>query len=410
MPKQAVGLTDRKVKTHRRPGMLADGGGLYLQTANGGSKTWIFRFQINGRRRDMGLGSIDKLSLSSARKKAKAAHELVADGVDPIEQKKEAVAAAAIEAAKKMTFKQAAAAYIESMQSGWRNAKHAAQWSSTLEAYVYPTFGNLPVGAIDSNLVCKVLKPIWHTKTETASRVRGRIEAILDSAKVQGQRTGENPARWHGHLEHTFAAKGEIAPVKHHTSLPYSDLPAFWPKLQMHDGMGARALEFAILTAARTSEVLGARWSEIDLEARIWRVPKERMKAGKEHTVPLSDAALALLRKLAAIRQGEYVFPGQSGDPPLSNMAMHMTLRRMKVEVTPHGFRSTFRTWVADETSFPHEVAEAALAHTQDDKVVAAYLRSDFAKKRVALMTTWANYVSNGASGNVVAIGRRGSR
>jgi integrase len=409
MPTKAAGLTDRKVKTHSTPGMLADGGGLYLQVAKGGAKSWIFRFQVRARRRDMGLGSVEKVSLSAARRKAKEAHELVGQGIDPIDHKKAAAAAAAVELAKGVTFKQAAEAYIEHMRGGWRNAKHAGQWSSTLEAHAFPILGHLPVGAIDTALVCQVLDPIWRTKTETASRVRGRIESILDHAKVRGQRAGENPARWHGHLELTYPAKGEIAPVKHHSSLPYVDMPAFWPKLQVQDGMGARALEFAILTAGRTGEVLGARWSEIDLDARVWRVPAERMKAGKEHTVPLSDPTIALLRKLTAVRVGDLVFPGQAADRPLSNMAMHMALRRMKIDATPHGFRSTFRTWVAEQTNFPHEVAEAALAHTQDDKVVATYQRGDFAKKRTALMAAWANYVSTGTAANVVPMGRRAS-
>jgi integrase len=387
--------------------MIADGGGLYLQVAKGGAKSWIFRFQVKGRRRDMGLGSVEKVSLSAARRKAKEALELVGEGIDPIDHRRAGAAAAAAELAKGVTFKQAAEAYIEHMRTGWRNAKHASQWSSTLEAYVYPTFGHLLVSTIDTALVCKVLDPIWRTKTETASRLRGRIESILDHAKVRGQRTGENPARWHGHLELTYPAKGEIAPVKHHSSLPYVDMPAFWPKLQVQDGMGARALEFAVLTAGRTGEVLGARWEEIDLDARVWRVPPERMKAGKEHTVPLSDPAIALLRKLAAVRASDLVFPGQAADRPLSSMAMQMTLRRMKVDATPHGFRSTFRTWVAEQTNFPHEVAEAALAHTQDDKVVAAYQRGDFTKKRGALMAAWANYMSAGTGANVVPIKRR---
>src|SRR5262245_20640231 len=300
VPTKAAGLTDRKVRAYSTPGMLADGGGLYLQVANGGAKTWIFRFQVKGRRRDMGLGSVKKVSLSAARRKAREALELVGEGIDPIDHKRAAATAAAVEQAKGVTFKQAAEAYIEHMRAGWRNAKHASQWSSTLEAYAYPIFGHLPVSAIDTALVCKVLDPIWHTKTETASRLRGRIESILNHAKVRGQRMGENPARLHGHLELTYPAKGEVAPVKHHSSLLYVDMPAFWPKLQVQDGMGARALEFAILTAARTGEVLGARWAEIDLDARLWRVPAERMKAGKEHGVPLSDAAIALLRKLAA--------------------------------------------------------------------------------------------------------------
>lgn len=408
MPKRAAGLTDVRVRSHQKPGMLADGDGLYLQVADGGSKSWIFRYQLNGRRRDLGLGSLAKVPLKMARRKAKAALELVADGIDPIDHKNAAGSAAAVALAKAVTFKQAATVYIDHKRAGWRNAKHASQWSSTLEAYVFPVFGHLPVSAIDTALVCKALDPIWRDKTETASRVRGRIEAILDHAKVRGLREGDNPARWHGHLKLTYAAKGEIAPVRHHSSLPYSELPAFWPKLQAQDGMGARALEFAILTAGRTGEVLGARWSEIDLKARVWRIPGERMKASKEHTVPLSGPAVALLHKLAAVRTGEIIFQGHAVGAPLSNMTPLMTLRRMKVGATPHGFRSTFRTWVAEQTNFPHEVAEAALAHTQDDKVVAAYLRTDFAKKRVALMDAWGSFVvSDDPVAKVVSIGRR---
>lgn len=408
MPKRVAGLTDVKVRSHQTPGMLADGHGLYLQVANGGSKSWIFRFQINGRRRDLGLGSLAKVPLKIARRKAKAALELVADGIDPIEHKNAAGSAAAVAQAKAVTFKQAATAYIDHKRAGWRNAKHASQWSSTLETYVFPVFGHLPVSAVDTALVCKALDPIWRSKTETASRVRGRIESILDHAKVRGLREGENPARWHGHLKLTYAAKGEIAPVRHHSSLPYSELPAFWPRLQLQDGMGARALEFAILTAGRTGEILGARWSEIDLDARVWRIPGKRMKAGKEHAVPLSVPAVALLQKLAAVRTSDIVFQGHSAGTPLTLMAPLMTLRRLKVAATPHGFRSTFRTWVAEQTNFPHEVAEAALAHTQGDKVVAAYLRSDFAKKRVALMDAWARFVvGNSSVANVVSIGRR---
>ncbi|MPZ31435.1 MAG: DUF4102 domain-containing protein [Rhodospirillales bacterium] len=393
MPKKAAGLTARQVHTHKTPGMFADGNGLYLQVSPSGSKAWIYRFQIRGRRRDMGLGSLDALPLAGAREKAAAARRLVVEGIDPIEHRGAMQAAATVAAAKGVTFKQCAESYIESMRSGWRNAKHSAQWETTLAAYVHPTFGHLPVGSIDTTLVCKVLDPIWRTKTETASRVRGRIEAILDYAKVRGLREGENPARWHGHLELTYPAKGEVAPVKHHAALPYAALPAFWPRLQVQDGLGARSLELVILTAARTGEVLGARWPEVDLDNMLWRIPADRMKGGREHVVPLSDPAVALLRKLAAVRLGDLVFPGQVADRPLSNMVMHMTLRRMKADVTPHGFRSTFRTWAGEQTSFPREIAEAALAHTQDDKTEAAYLRTDYLQKRRDLMTAWANFI-----------------
>lgn len=393
MPKKAAGLTARQVSTQKAPGMFADGAGLYLAVTSSGSRSWIFRFQIKGRRRDMGLGSVDHFPLAEARERAAAARRLVADGIDPIEHRAAQQAATAAATAKATTFRQCAEAYIDTMRPSWKNAKHAAQWGSTLETYVFPIVGHLAVGDVDTALVCKVLDPIWRTKTETASRVRGRVEAILDYAKVRGLRGGENPARWHGHLELTYPAKGEVAPVRHHTALPYAAMPTFWPRLQVQDGLGARALELAILTAARTGEVLGARWPEIDFDGRLWRIPADRMKAGREHVVPLSDPAIALLRKLAAVCLGDLVFPGQVADRPLSDMAMAMTLRRMKIDATPHGFRSTFRTWAGEQTSFPREIAEAALAHTQDDKTEAAYLRTDYLQKRRDLMAAWANFI-----------------
>ncbi|MEI7608129.1 MAG: integrase arm-type DNA-binding domain-containing protein [Rhodospirillaceae bacterium] len=392
MPKKAAGLTARKVDTIKTPGLFADGNGLYLQVTTTGAKTWIFRYAVSGRRRDMGLGSASVTSLADARQKAADAKKLVVMGTDPLEEKKAHAAAQALNAAKAVTFKECAEAYIESMRAGWKNEKHGAQWSATLVTYAYPVMGSLPINGVDTGLVLKVLEPIWTTKTETASRVRGRIESILDYAKVRGYRSGENPARWKGHLDHILPAKGAVAKVEHHASLPYGYLAGFWPRLQIQNGMGARALEFAILTACRSGEVYGATWDEIDLDAQTWIIPAERMKAEAEHRVPLSEPALALLRKLLAIRQSEYVFPGQQPKQPLSNMAMKMTLRRMKADVTAHGFRSTFRTWVAEQTSYPHEVAEAALAHTQGDKVVAAYQRGDLFEKRRKLMADWATF------------------
>jgi integrase len=398
MAKKAAGLTAVQVQS-KPAGMHADGNGLYLQVTTNGARSWIFRFQLDGKRRDMGLGSAAAgadgrpvVSLATARQKAADAKRLVAEGIDPIGHRDAERAAAAATAAKAMTFRQAAESYIEAMRPEWRNGKHADQWPSTLEAYVYPTLGGLAVSSIDAGLVRKVLAPIWTTKTETASRVRGRIEAILDYAKVQGARDGDNPARWAGNLEHMFPAKARIATVKHHTSLPYADLPDFWPRLQVQDGMGARALEFTILTACRSGEVLGARWDEIDTKAKVWIIPAGRMKAGAEHRVPLTDPALALLRKLAAIRLGELVFPGQSDGMPLSNMTMQATLRRMQVDATPHGFRATFRTWAAEKTDSPADVVEAALAHTQG-KLTAAYQRGDLLEKRRELMAAWAAYV-----------------
>jgi integrase len=398
VPKRAAGLTARQVQTQKNAGLFADGGGLYLQVTPTGSRTWIYRFQLAGRRRDMGLGSTVDLSLAQARERAAAARRLVSEGIDPIERRKAHKANAALTDTKVMTFKECAETYIRSMREGWRNAKHASQWSSTLETYAYPEIGSLSVGAIDTSLVCKVLEPIWKTKTETASRIRGRIESILDYARVRGYRNGENPARWKGHLDNILPAKSAIAKPKHHSSLPYTDIGTFWPRLQVQDGLGARALEFVILTVTRSGETFGARWPEVDFEAKVWTIPSVRMKAGAEHRVPLTDPALALLRKLSSIRMNDYIFPGQGIDRPLSNMTMQATLRRMKVDVTPHGFRSTFRTWGAEQTSFPAEVLEAALSHTQGDKLIAAYQRGDLFAKRRELMAAWATFVCGGGS------------
>ena len=406
MPKKATGLTARSVETAKKAGLFADGNGLYLQVTATGAKTWIFRYSMSGRRRDMGLGSTSVTSLAEARQKALDAKRLVVMGTDPLEAKKAHSAAQALEAAKAITFRDCAESYIESMRHGWKNAKHCAQWSATLKTYAYPVMGNLPINVIDTGLVLKILEPIWATKTETASRVRGRIESILDYAKVRDYRSGENPARWKGQLDNILPAKGDVAKVEHHASLPYGEMPAFCPRLQIQDGMGARALEFAILTACRSGEVFGATWGEIDLDARTWIIPAERMKAETEHRVPLSEPAIALLKKLATVRQANFVFSGQRSDHPLSNMAMKMVLRRMKVNVTPHGFRSTFRTWVAERTTYQHEVAEAALAHTQGDKVVAAYQRGDLFEKRRGLMRDWATYCV-GEKGRLAYVSRK---
>jgi integrase len=360
----------------------------------------------------MGLGpaagTSSAVSLADARQLAAQAKTLVRSGVDPIEHRAAQRAETAIATAKAMTFRHAAEAYIESMRSGWRNAKHASQWSVTLETYVYPEIGSLAVGSVDTGQVLKVLSPIWSTKTETASRVRGRIEAILDYAAARKAREGDNPARWKGVLSKILPAPGKVRRVVHHASMSYGELPAFWPKLQMQDGMGARALELAILTACRTGEVLGAHWSEVDLDGRTWTIPPQRMKAGAEHRVPLSEPALTLLRKLAAIRVDDFVFPGRREGEPLSRMVMKMTLRRMKIHVTPHGYRATFRTWVADETSFAHEIAEAALAHTIGDKTVAAYQRGTMFDKRRELMSAWAGYIE-GRGAEILSIKSAGA-
>lgn len=300
-----------------------------------------------------------------------------------------------------MTFKQCAQAYIKAHEAGWKNDKHIAQWTSTLERYVYPTMGALPVAAIDTGLVMKCLEPIWTAKTETASRVRGRIESILDWAAVRKYRLGENPARWKGHLDHLLPSRAKMQKSDHHAALPYDQIGSFMLDLAQQEGNGARALELAILTATRTSEVLGAIWDEFDLDKKIWTIPANRMKAGKEHRIPLSDSALAILEKQKASKVGEYIFFGQRDKKPLSNMAMLMVLRRMKRDdLTAHGFRSTFRDWVAERTSYPAEVAEMALAHAVSDKVEAAYRRGDLFEKRVQVMRDWAVFCGFPANKN----------
>ncbi len=391
MAREIGKLSAVAVRGKSAPGLYADGGGLYLQVTEAGAKTWIYRFMLKGRRRDMGLGALHTVSLAEAREEARRCRQLVREGVDPIDSRKEARLAARAATAKVMTFKQCAEAYLKAHEAGWQNAKHTAQWSSTLDRYAYPVMGELSVAAVDTGLVMKALEPIWSTKTETASRVRGRIEAILDWAIVRKYREGENPARWKGHLDHLLPARAKVQKAGHHAALPYDQMADFMKTLRAVDGTAARALEFAILTAARTGEVLGASWAEIDLEKRLWVIPPERMKAGREHRVPLSETALAVLKALNG-REGP-VFKGGKADKPLSNMALLMTLRRMKrTDLTAHGFRSTFRDWVAECTDFPHEVAEMALAHAVGDKVEAAYRRGDLFEKRRKLMDDWAGY------------------
>jgi integrase len=399
MAKQAAPLTARQVETRKTPGLIADGGGLYLQIAPTGARTWIFRYQIAGRRRDMGLGSAAVFSLAEARDRARAARRLVADGIDPIEARRATVAATRVDVAKAMTFAECADRYIAAHKAGWKNPKHAAQWPATLAAYVYPVFGSLPVQAVDVGLVLKAVEPIWTVKPETAGRVRGRIESVLDWATARGHRTGDNPARWRGHLESLLPARNKVRRVEHHAALPYGEVGAFMAELREQKGLAARALEFAILTAARTGEVLGATWAEIDLEAHTWAVPAERMKVGREHKVPLSAPALAILKAIPKTGSDDRVFR-------LSNMALLMTLRRMeRGELTTHGFRSTFRDWAAERTGFPAEVAEMALAHVVGDKVEAAYRRGDLFEKRRQLAEAWAKFCdAPPAAGRVVPI------
>jgi integrase len=341
----------------------------------------------------MGLGGTGVVNLSDARRKALAARKLLADGVDPLEHGRLLAATKAADAAKAVPFRQAAERYIATHQSSWRNAKHIAQWSSTLQAYVFPVMGDLSVAAIDVDLVLKILEPIWEAKNETARRVRGRIEVILDWATAGGLRRGENPARWRGLLEHRLSKQPRSARVKHHPALDYRRMPAFMAKLRRQQGIAARCLEFTILTGARTSESTGARRNELNLDEALWTVPGERIKAGRTHRVPLAPRALAIIREQLKFRAGDYVFAGRKPTAPLSNMAMATVLRRMGMNnITVHGFRSSLRDWAAEQTNYPREVAEMALAHVVGDKVEAAYRRGDLLEKRKQIMADWANY------------------
>ncbi|MCW5751357.1 MAG: integrase arm-type DNA-binding domain-containing protein [Anaerolineales bacterium] len=373
----------------RAPGRYGDGKGLWLHYQGPGKASWILRYSLHGRRREMGLGSTSTLSLAEAREVARQARKLVLAGIDPIEHRR----AERQQQRQAMTFAEAAEAFIRSHRLGWKSPKHAAQWEATLATYAFPVFGRLPVGQVDTSHVMRALEPIWATKPETASRLRGRIEAVLDWAAARGHRAGDNPARWRGHLANLLPARAKVRKVQHFAALPYQQLPSFIAELRAQEGIGARALAFAILTAARTGEVIGAKWAEIDLASGIWTISGDRMKAGREHRVPLSGAALAILRALP--RESHWVFPGGRRGRPLSSMALLQVLRRMGFgNITAHGFRSTFRDWAAERTSFAREVAEAALAHSISDKVEAAYRRGDLFEKRRKLMDGWAGYAT----------------
>jgi integrase len=383
----------------KRPCTLNDGGGLYFVSRPPNGASWMFRFSRHGKDRWMGIGQYPTVTLGDARARATDARRLLIDNVDPIENRRQQRAQTKLQLVRQMTFAQCAALYITSHKTAWRNSKHSAQWDATLKTYAHPLIGSLPVAAIDTSLVMKVLQPIWNAKPETASRLRGRIEAILNWATVSEFRTGLNPARWRGHLDNLLPARSTR--VEHHAALPYADIPAFMVKLRQQEGMAARALEFLILTAARTGEVIGARWPEINLREKLWTIPAERMKAGKEHRVPLSPRAVEILE---AVRPGPseadgYVFPGNKAKKPLSNMALSMLLRRMdRIDMTAHGMRSSFRDWCAERTNFPSEVAEMALAHAVGSKVEAAYRRGDLYGKRQQLMDHWAAFCASPAS------------
>lgn len=393
MGKKAGTLGALEVSRLTAPGLHFVGtvAGLALQIAPTGARSWILRIQVGGKRRDMGLGGYPDVTLADAWKAAREARATAKSGVDPIEQARAARSALLASNLAAKTFKQCAVAYVTAHKPTWSNAKHAAQWTSTLETYAYPIMGEMLVRDVGLPQVLSVLEPIWSEKTETATRLRGRIESVLDWATVRGYRSGLNPARWKGHLDTLLAKPGKIAKKDHHAAIPVGEMGAFMAALRKQEGTGAKALEFAILTAVRSGEVRGAAWSEIDKDAKVWTIPAARMKMRKEHRVPLSDAALQLLESLTRMEGNDLVFPALRGGE-LSDMTLSAVMRRMKVKGVPHGFRSTFRDWCAERTNYPRDVAEMALAHAIGDKVEAAYRRGDLFDKRTRLMTEWATF------------------
>lgn len=393
MPRKAKELSALEVSRLTKPGRFAVGvvDGLHLEVFSSGARSWLLRIMVGGKRCDMGLGGYPSVTLAQAREDARAMRAKVRAGINPLEEAKEAKSALKASLAAALTFQQSAERYIEAHKAGWSNEKHIKQWTSTLTTYAYPKIGNVLVRDVELPQVLAVLEPIWQTKTETASRLRGRIESVLDWATARNYRQGLNPARWKGHLDKLLPKPSKVAKVEHHDALPVSDVGAFMVELRKHEGIGAKALEFAILTAARSGEVRGATWSEIDLEAKTWIIPGARMKAGNEHRVPLPEAAVALLKSLPRIGGSDLVFVAPRGGQ-LSDMTLSAVIRRMEAPCVPHGFRSTFRDWAAERTNYPRDLAEMALAHTITNKVEAAYRRGDMFEKRRRIMDDWAKF------------------
>jgi len=403
-------LTSKRVE-RAKAGRFHDGDGLYLRVKPSGAKSWLLRYEIAGRERWMGLGKTSAFTLKEARRRAREQRQLLADHVDPIDHRRAARAKEAAAKASSITFTEAAQRFFDQHEGGWRNAKHRQQFINSLQSYAFPVIGNMPVGEIDAKAVLRVIDPIWMSKTETASRVRGRIERILDWCTVRGHRLGDNPARWKGFLSEALPDRSQVARVDHHAALPYRDVPGFMQQLRAREGMAARALEFTILTVARTNEVIGAKWSEIDLGTKMWTVPAGRMKGGRRHVVPLSARAAELLQALPKEDADGFIFVGPREGSGLSNMSMTAVLRRMGYgHVTVHGMRSAFRDWAAEQTNFAREVAEMALAHAVGDKVEQAYRRGDLFGKRQKLAELWSRFCSSSPAtdtGAVVSIGRR---
>ena len=397
-------LTALAVTKQREPGYLPDGGGLYLQTTESGAKSWIFRFSLAGRRREMGLGSFPTVGLAGAREAAAGARALAKAGKDPITSREADRAQERLEAARGVLWDDALDQFLEAHAGSWKNKKHRQQWRNTLDTYAKPVLGGLAVANIGTPEVTRVLDPIWHEKPETASRVRGRIERILDWSKVRGFRTGENPARWRGHLDQVYPARTKVRKVRHHAAVPIDELPKVYRRLAQSKGIAAKATRFIILTAVRPGEGCGGLWPEIDRNSGLWVIPPERMKADREHRVTLSREALAILDEMEELRTDKHLFPGHKAKRPLSLTALSKALKAAGGgKATVHGTaRSTFKDWASERTSFPSEVSEMALAHSIGDKVEAAYRRGELLKKRAALMQQWATFLATPRAGGAV--------
>lgn len=399
-------LSALKINKLNTAGYFVDGGGLVLQISKTGSKSWLFKFDYQGKRHEMGLGSLATVNLKDAREKARLCRLKLLDGINPLLEKKQAFRSIAQQSARMLTFEECANSYIKAHESSWKNPKHLQQWENTIKTYANPVIGKLNASDIDTSHIRKILDSIWKTKTETAVRLRGRIETILDWAKVAGYRDGENPARWNGHLDQMLPAPNKIKKVKHLPSLPWTEISNFMNTIREDKVQASKAVALAILTATRSNEIRFAKWSEFDLEQSIWIIPAERMKAGKEHRIPLSKQVIALLNTLD--KEGEFIFKGRKEGTPISDMTLTAVIRRMDQAIkdsggaglvdangetiTMHGFRSTFRDWCAESSEFPREVAEHALAHKLPDKIEQAYQRGDMLQKRALLMQSWADF------------------
>lgn len=402
-------LTQLQVDKQKAKGVYPDGAGLYLNVTIGGSKSWLYRYMLTGKQHWMGLGSYPDVSLAEAREKAADARKLTRQNIDPLAEKRQATSIIRASIAKAMSFDKASEQFIDAHKAGWKNAKHVDQWRNTLATYASPIIGNLDVSLIETAHIMRILEKnnFWNEKTETAHRVRGRIESVLDWATARKYRSGENPARWKGHLDKLLPARTKVKKTEHHAALPWEEIGVFMADLRKQEGIAAKAVEFTILTAARSGEIRGVTWEEIDLNAGVWIVPADRMKAKKEHRIPLSTKAITLLTEQKKLFPEGFVFPGAKEGKPLSDMSLTAVLRRMeRNEVTVHGFRSTFRDWAAESTAYPGEMVEMSLAHTIGNKVEAAYRRGDMFEKRRRLMQDWSDYCDrkDSTADNVIPI------